>query len=228
VYTVDNQTVHVGIAVTYRIPASAVLHLLYQVGRPGDVDISDNMRPVIADRALRVFARRNTLGISAQREDIATEIRRDVSTALAGLFGVEVADLQLSTIRYSDAFTASVENAMRAKNEAAAAENQVARIHYEGEQRKVQAEADAVARVTQAQAEKQAAILRAEGEAQALTLKGDAEAHVIAARATALGDNPALVSYTEAERWNGQLPATVLGGQMGTLPVFDVARAARQ
>jgi modulator of FtsH protease HflC len=225
VYTVDNQPVHVGIAVTYRIPAAAVLHLLYDVGRPGDVDIAANMRPVIADRALRVFARRNTIGLSAQREEIAAEIRREVGTALGALFGVEVADLQITAIRYSDSFTSSVEAAMPAKNEAVAAENQVARIRYEGEQRKVKAEADAVAQVTQAEAERQAAIVRAEGEAQALTLKGDAEAHVVAARSAALGSNPSLVAYTEAERWNGQMPTTVLGGQMGALPVFDVGRA---
>jgi modulator of FtsH protease HflC len=225
VYTVDNQPVHVGIAVTYRIPASAVLHLLYGVGRPGDVDIDANLRPVIADRALRVFARRNTIGLSAQREEIAAEIRHEVSTAVGALFGVEIADLQISAIRYSDSFTTSVEAAMHAKNEAVAAENQVARIRYEGEQRKVKAEADAAAQITLAEAERQAAILRAEGDAQATTLKGNAEAHVIAARVAALGNGPSLVAYTAAERWNGQMPATVLGGQMGTLPIFDVGRA---
>jgi len=221
VYTIDNQTVHVSIAMSYRIPASAVLHLLYGVGQAGNAGIVENLRPVIADRALRVFARQNTLSIPAQREEIAGEIRREVAIAVGSLFGVEVADLQISAIRYSDAFTDSVEAAVRAKNDAIAAENQVARIRYEGEQRKVQAEADAAAQVTRAQAEKQAAILRAEGEAQATTLNGEAEARVIALRAAAIGAAPNLVAYTAAEHWNGQLPATVFGGQMGGLPLFD-------
>lgn len=219
VYTVDNQPVRVGITLTYRIPPDAVLQLLYGVGRAGDVDIQQNIRPVIADRTLRVFARHNTLRISAEREAIAGEVRNEIQQALTPIFGLEIADLQIASIRYSDSFMESVEAAVRSKNDALAAENTVARIRYEGEQRKVQAEAQAAAAVTAAEADKRAAVLRAEGEAEAIQLKGAAEAKVLAQRAAAIGAAPGLVAYTFADRWNGAFPSTMLSGNGGGSPL---------
>ena len=187
VYTIDNQAVRIGIGLSYRVPADAVFRLLYGVGRSGNVDIDANLRPIVADRALRVFARRNTVNISAEREAIANEVRRSVQEAVSGAFGIEIVDLQLSRIEYSAAFTQSVEAAVRAKNDALQAENTVARVRYEGEQTKVSAEAQAVAAntraegearaaVTRARAEREATVLRAEGESQAIALNGQAQA----------------------------------------------------
>jgi membrane protease subunit HflC len=68
VYTIDNQAVTVGIGLSYRIPRAAVLKLLYNAGRTGNVDIHENIRPVLADRVLRVFSTQNTVNISANRD----------------------------------------------------------------------------------------------------------------------------------------------------------------
>jgi regulator of protease activity HflC (stomatin/prohibitin superfamily) len=222
VYTVDNQAVSVGVGISYRIPPDAVLKLLYGVGRSGNVDIAENIRPVLADRVLRVFSTQNTVGISANRETIAAEIRRDVAAALGQIFGLEITDLQLSSISYSPSFIASVEAAVQAKNDAIRAENTVVKVRYEGEQAKVQADAQAAVRIAQAKgeaeaalaqarAQREAAILHAEGEAQATQLVGDAEARIIGQIGTAVAANPAVVAYETAHRWNGQMPATMLG-----------------
>lgn len=240
VYTIDNQAVRIGIGVSYRVPADAGFRLLYGVGRSGNVDIDANLRPVVADRALRVFARRNTVNISAEREAIANEIRRSVQEAVGGSFGIEIADLQLSRIEYSAAFTQSVEAAVRAKNDALQAENTVARIRYEGEQTKVQAEAQAIAAntraegearaaVTRARAEREATVLRAEGEAQATSLTGQAQAAIVQQLGAAVAANPRVVEYETARRWSGTLPATMLGGvavPMLTLPGTATPAAA--
>lgn len=234
VYTIDNQAVRIGIGVSYRVPADAVFRLLYGVGRSGNVDIDANLRPVVADRALRVFARRNTVNISAEREAIANEIRRSVQEAVGGSFGIEIADLQLSRIEYSAAFTQSVEAAVRAKNDALQAENTVARIRYEGEQTKVQAEAQAIAAntraegearaaVTRARAEREATVLRAEGEAQATSLTGQAQAAIVQQLGAAVAANPRVVEYETARRWSGTLPATMLGG--GAVPMLTLPNA---
>jgi membrane protease subunit HflC len=236
VYTIDNQAVTVGVGVSYRIPAAAVLRLLYAVGRSGNVDISENIRPVLADRVLRVFSTQNTVSISANRESIAVDIRKQVAGALGGIFGLEITDLQLSSITYSQSFQASVEAAVQAKNDAIRAENLVSRVRYEGEQAKVQAEAQASVRIAQANAEatatvaqtkaqREAAILRAEGEAQAATLNGDAQARVIQQVGLSVAANPTVIPYEAAHRWNGQMPATMLGS--GTpLTLFNLPSAS--
>jgi membrane protease subunit HflC len=233
VYTIDNQAVTVGVGLSYRIPASAVLRLLYAVGRSGNVDIAENIRPVLADRVLRVFSTQNTVSISANREVIAGDIRRQIVEALGSIFGLEVRDLQLSSITYSPSFQASVEAAVQAKNDAIRAENLVLRVRYEGEQAKVQADAqalvriaqanaDATATVAQARAQRESAILRAQGEAQAATLNGDAQARVIQQVGLAVAANPTVIPYEAAHRWNGQLPATMLGGFTFPMTMFSL------
>ncbi len=233
VYTIDNQSVRIGISLNYRVPSDAVFRLLYGVGRSGNVDIESNLRPIVADRALRVFARRNTVSISAERESIANDIRRSIQEAVQTSFGIEVVDLQLSRIEYSPAFTQSVEAAVRAKNDALQAENTVAKIRYEGEQTKVQAEAQATAVTTRAEgearaavvrarAERDAAVLRAEGESQATALLGQAQAGAVQVVGAAVSANPQVVAYETARRWDGKLPGMMLGGSavpMLTLPM---------
>jgi len=211
VYTIDNQKVTVDIGMTFQIPTEAVLKLLYGVGRSGNVDIDANLQPIIADRALRIFAKRNTINISEQRDAIATEIQADVGEHVHNLFGLKILDFQISRIEYSRQFVESVESAVKAKNDAVAAENTVNRIRYEGQQTVVKAEADAKAHVTAAEAAKQVAIFAAEGEAQRIRLQGDAEAEAIAKRGAAIRGNPGVVELTLAQRWNGDVPQTVVG-----------------
>ena len=233
VYTIDNQPVTVGIGMSYRIPREAVLKLLYGVGRTGNVDITENIRPVLADRVLRVFSTQNTVGISANREQIATAIRKGVSEGVGSIFGLEVTDLQLSSITYSPSFQASVEAAVQAKNDSIRAENTVSKVRFEGEQAKVQAEAQAAARIAQANGEseaaiaqargqREAAILRAQGDSQAAILLGDANAHAIQLIGAAVAANPGVVAYEQAHRWNGQMPGTMLGGGSSPLTLFNL------
>ncbi len=228
VYTVDNQPVTISASMSYRIPEKAVLKLLYQTGRVGSVDIAQNIHPVLNDRIMRVFAKMNTTSLSEQRVVIAEEIKKSVQQILDDLFSLEVVDLQISNIRYSKAFEDSIETAVKAKNEALAAENTVKRIQYEGEQRVVtakaeaevvmaKAEADKKAKILQAEAEagsaealvakaeadKKAKILTAEGEARAIEL--EAKAKALKMQADAIKDNPSLVEFTKAQRWSGDL-----------------------
>ena len=236
VYTIDNQAVQVSIGVSYRIPQAAVLKLLYGVGRTGNVDITENIRPVLADRVLRVFSTQNTVSISANREQIAAQIRQQISEALGTIFGLEITDLQISSITYSPSFQASVEAAVQAKNDAIRAENTVVKVRYEGEQAKVQADAqaavriaaangDAEAAIAQARAQRESAILRAEGESQATTLTGDAQARVIQQVGAAVASNPGVVAYETAHRWNGQMPATMLGTGSNPLTMLNLPPA---
>jgi len=238
VYTIDNQAVTVGVGLSYRVPESVVLKLLYGVGRSGNVDIVENIRPVLADRVLRVFSTQNTVGISANREQIAGAIRKEVGTALQTIFGLEITDLQLSSITYSPSFQASVEAAVQAKNDAIRAENTVVKVRYEVEQQKVQADAQAAVRVAQANGEAQAtiaqarsqreaAILRAEGDAQATTPLGDAQARVIQQVGSAVTGNPSVVSYETAHRWNGQMPSTMFGGATNPLAMMNISAASK-
>lgn len=220
-YTVDNQWVKISVGMTYRIPADAVFLLLYRVGRSGNFSVRENVEPIIADRAMRVFARRNTIKISEEREVIANEIRQSVSDRLAELFGLNVIDLQIAKIEYSPTFAASVEAAVKAKNDAVAAENTVNRIRFEAEQVRVRAQGEADAVAIQAEGQKRSAVIRAQGEAEAVRIIGEAQAANLQARGAAVAAYPVIVQLVTADRWNGALPLTMLG-ERGVLPLLNL------
>jgi regulator of protease activity HflC (stomatin/prohibitin superfamily) len=227
VNTIDNQPVQLSVGVSYTTPPSAVLHLLYEVGRAGNADIDENLHRIIADRAAKIFAQQNTTTISEAREKLSVALRAILSEDLRRLYGIEVQDLQIADIVYSDSFRASVEAAVKAKNDSVASENMVNKVRYDGEQAKVRAAAEAAAAISRAEGEKQAAILAAEGQAAATKLQGDAQAEAIRAQGKALSENPRFIDYAIAKTWNGQPPQTILGGQ-GAVPFFQLSKPAGQ
>ena len=200
VYTVDNQPVEIGINVIYQIPRESVLHLLYDVGRAGNVDIDGTILPVVRDRALATFAQYNTLTISAQRAQIALNMQKDIAKGLWDKFGIRVIGVQLVNIKYSGTFVSSVNAAVRAKAMAVQAQNTVLQKQYEGQQAVVTAKAQA-----------DAAIAKSEGEAKAILVRAQAQAKAIQIMGQALQDNPNYIKYEQIKQWNGILPQYMMG-----------------
>jgi len=200
-------------------------------GRAGNVDISDNFQRIIADRTAKVFAQQNTTTISENRERLSTALKTLLATDLGRLYGIEVIDFQIAGITYSDSFRASVEAAVKAKNEAVAAENTVNRIRFEAQQAVARASGEAEAKLRIADADRQAAILNAQGKAEAIRLEGVSRANVLRLNAEVLHDNPLVVELAKADRWNGALPQTLLQGAGGVpligLPPADAVGATK-
>src|SRR6201987_3884061 len=134
VNTIDNQPIAVTVGLTYRIPPRAVLPLLYEVGRAGNFDITENFQRIVADRTAKIFAQQNTTRISENREQILNALKTLLSNDLGNLYHIEVVDFEIAGILYSDSFRASVEAAVKAKNEEVEAENTVNRIPFEDQQ----------------------------------------------------------------------------------------------
>lgn len=200
VYTNDNQSVSISVSVIYVVPPADARHLLYEVGRTGNMDVDSTVLPVVRNDAQSVFARYNTLTISDRRAQIADAMQAAIASDVQRLFGIRVINVQLTGIEYSGAFTQSVEAAMSAKAAAVQAQNEVLQKQYEGQQAIVLAEAHAKAKIAAAQ-----------GEAKAIQLVSDA-----------LRQNPTYVRWYEATRWNGVLPRYVAG--KAAVPVIDAAK----
>lgn len=203
VYTNDNQSVSILVSVIYVVPPSDAYHMLYDVGRTGAQDIEFTVLPVVRNDAQAVFARYNTLTVSDKRAEIANAMQAAISADLQRLFGIQVINVQLTGVQYSDAFTQSVEAAMSAKAAAVRADNEVLQRQYEGQQTVVLAEAQAKAKIA-----------AAEGESKAIQLVSDA-----------LRQNPAYIRWYEASRWNGVLPRYVAG--KAAIPVIDAGDAGK-
>jgi regulator of protease activity HflC (stomatin/prohibitin superfamily) len=221
VNTIDNQPIAVTVGLTYRIPPPAVLPLLYEVGRAGNFDIKENFERIVADRTAKIFAQQNTTRISENRDQILNSLRSLLSDDLGNLYHIEVVDFQIAGILYSDSFRASVEAAVKAKNEAVAAENTVNRIRFEAQQAVERANGEAVAKLKLADADRQSAILSAQGRAEGIRLEGESRAAVLRMNAEILKTSPLVVDLAKADRWNGALPLTLLEGT-GSVPLLSL------
>ena len=92
------------VGLTYRIPSQAVLPLLYEVGRAGNFDITENFQRIVADRTAKIFAQQNTTRISENREQILNALKTLLSHDLGDLYHIEVVDFQIAAILSSESF----------------------------------------------------------------------------------------------------------------------------
>lgn len=116
---------------------------------------------------------------------------------------------QITDVSFSKAFDQSIDDRMKAEVE-------VARLKQNWEREKVQAD---IVR-TQASAKADAVRFEAQAAADSTKLRGEADAFAIAVKAKALADSPNLIALTQAERWNGKLPDTMVPGS--ALPMLSL------
>ena len=204
-YSKDIQQSESAVTVNYRLLPDAVERMYSEVG-------TDYANRLLAGRLAKhfkeAFGKHAAAEIVNQRDVVSDEIetafREDMQP-----FGVLIEDVQIVNVDFSDAYEAAVEAS-------APAEADVKRARQELEKIKV----DAQQRVAQAQADAEARRLAADAEAYQIKARGDAEAAAIRARAEALMANADLVALITAEKWNGQLPTTMVPG--GALPFLEL------
>ncbi len=149
----------------------------------------------------------------------AEQLIQDRSSAIMGIeqslmeemqdFPVSVDNIQIENIILPERYLQSIQTKQTEKNLADAEKHKLERQRLE-----------ALRAVNTADAKSQGIIKVATAEAEAIRLKGLAEAEAIEAKAVALKNNPLIVSLTEAQRWNGKLPTTMLGD--GAMPIMDI------
>ena len=214
-YSRDQQPADIWVSVNFRVVESQVDELYVDYGGiSGFVD--RRITPKVQEELKTVFGTYNAATAIQQRARLNADVRAAINKAIATegqQSPILIVDVQLSNIDFSDAYEKSIEQRMLAEVE-------VQRVLQNVEREK----ATALITVTQAQAKADATRAQAQAEADAIKLRGDAQASAIRARAEALGQNPLLIQLTQAERWNGTLPTTMIPG--GAVPMLGLPTAA--
>lgn len=195
-YSRDQQTAGLTLSVNYRVPADQVVSVYENYGGVEQLRSRVLDRQVM-DESKNVFGRFNAATAIQDRSRLVAEVQEAIQAAVMGPIIIE--SVQIENIDFSDAYENSIEQRMLAEVE-------VQRVQQNAERERVQAEIA----VIQAEAAADARVAQATAEAEAIRLQGNAEADAIRARGEALRDNPALINLVQAERWNGQLPTTMI------------------
>ena len=217
-YTIDNQEVDVIFNVFYRIPADKVVFIYTNVP-----DFQARLLVLANDRLKAEMGRVNVAHVAEKRGELRDKIK-SVLVREAGALGIEITDFQLANLEYTKSFKAAVEQAASAKAGVETREQEKQQAMKSAETAAINAEgkANAIRAVAKGQAD--ANLLVAQAAAKAIQLKGEAEAAAIRAQADALKQNVNLVELRKAERWNGELPKTMLSN---VVPFMNVDQAAK-
>lgn len=193
-FSSDIQQVQVSATINYSINSQTAYTLYKTVGR----NYYDN---IILPRALEnikaVFANYTAENLIAHREFLSEEILSAMKSDMEN-YGITVNDISIEDIDFTDAFTDAVEAKQVAAQEKLTAQTKQEQLTMEQEE---QAKRDVIA----AQAELEVTKIQAESAYYA----GEKEAEVNKKIAESL--TPELVQYYYVQRWNGQMPTTILG-----------------
>src|SRR5215467_11348636 len=226
-FTKDTQEITLRVGVTYRVPTAATYHLLYEIGKAGNVDIHNNIILLSNEVVREVLSKHNITEIAGeQREMVVTEIKGKMSDVLASILRIEVSAVQINSLDFSPQYKDAINQATLARTKTFAAQQDAERAKVEAQTRVTQAQAEADAQAAradgqaraqfaQAQAEAEGNLLKARADAEALKLRGEGDAAGTRARIEAAGGPENYIRQIDAQsklRWNGQMPQFMLGG----------------
>lgn len=206
-YTFDQQTATLQLAVSMQIPPGDAERIYSQYGSV-DAAVARVVNPRVFEGVKNVFGQFSAQRAIQERGKLTDMLTNSVAESLKGS-GIQILAVQLTNIDYTDSYEQSVEAAARAKADVEKAKSELARVEQEAQQKVKQAEAEATAKK-----------LKADAEAYSTKVAGEAEALAIAARGKALRDNPDLINLVTAEKWNGQLPTSMIPGS--TVPFMTL------
>lgn len=196
-YSWDQQPATMNVSVTYRIPESEVTTLYSMYGSRRGIQERLVERKVLGE-VKNVFgkytANRTVQELDIMAQDILESLRKSVEGQPIIIEGV-----QIEGVAFSRAYEESIELRMKAGVEVASRQQNL-------ETERINAEIA----VTQAQGRADSVKAEAEAKAYATLVQGEAEAEAIRARGEALKENRQLVDLIAAEKWNGELPTTMV------------------
>ena len=211
-YSKDQQTAGLSLSVNYRLPADQVETIYTNYGGEEGV-LTRLLDRQVFEETKNIFGRFNAVTAITERERFAAEVQMAIQKAVVGPIIVE--SVQIENIDFSDAYEKSIEARMLAEVE-------VQKVRQNAEREKIQAEIA----VIQAQAQADSKLAQAKADAEAITLRGNAEADAIEAKGAALRDNAGLIALTQAEKWDGALPTTMVPDS--TVPFMDMTAKVTQ
>jgi regulator of protease activity HflC (stomatin/prohibitin superfamily) len=208
-YSADQQPADLRISVTLHVAPDKVAEMYSRFGGDQQAAISRLITPHMNQEVKVVFGQYTAAKAITARGQLNVDAAKALTDAIAYDSVFQIEGVQIEDISFSADYIRSVEARMQA-------EVAVQQRQQELSQEKIKADIA----VTQATGRANSVRTEAQAQADAIKLRGDAEASAIRARAEALGTNPNLVTLTQAERWDGKLPVTMVPG--GALPMLTV------
>lgn len=202
-YSKDKQTMTIQMNVQYKIDTAHVEQIALTYGSLEALE--NRINSVVIERTKSTLSGYDADAIISDRAAVSAAVAEMVENAIGEQYYIDVTNVSLTNIDFSDAYEQSVEQSMIAKQE-------VERAKAEAEKLLVEAEN----KVKIAQAEANAKKAAAEGEAEAVKIQAEADAAALKLIQEAWGSidpvvRDIMLREMGIEKWDGKLPETMVG-----------------
>lgn len=187
------------ISANWNIPRESALEIYKEYGglKQYEERILD---PRVIRATKQIFAKHSIESIISGREIVRNEIASALEEALAGKLA-QMSDINIEDVQFGRKIRDAIEN------------KQTAKLDFEAEQYNLNKQnLEAQRSVNTADADSQSIEKRSIAKAAAIEREGLAEANSMKAKAEVLAQNPQLIELIKAERWDGKMPTTLMGG----------------
>ena len=131
-FTKDTQEITLRAGVTYRVPVDSAYHLLYEIGKAGNVDIHSNIILLSNEVVREVLSKHSVTEIAGeQREMVVSEIKGRLSDVLASILRIEVSAVQINSLDFSPQYKDAINQATLARTKTFAAQQDAERAKVE-------------------------------------------------------------------------------------------------
>lgn len=219
-FSSDIQQVDIVCSVNYSVDKSTAQNLYKNVG----VNYYETvMQPRIQECTKSVFTQYTAETLMEVRSSLSSQIKALLVPEMKE-YGVLIASVTIEDVDFANAFTDAVEAKQVALQKKLKTETEQAELvsvaQSAAERDLIAARTDAEKRAIIAEADANVAKIQADAEAYVTRVQSEAEAKANELIASSL--TPELIAFTEANRWNGELPQIV--GNGAALPVLDVTK----
>lgn len=201
-YSQDAQTMDVKLTVQYRIQVDNVLKINKEFG---SLEVLESrIQSIVEDKTKATMSLLQAMKIIEQREMISAEVIENISEE-SGKYYVEIVNVLITNIDFSDAFEKAVEDKMIAEQ-----------LQLQAEYEAKKAETEAKGKLAVAKLEAEAELEKAKKEAESVEVKAQAEANALEIIQQAWDAIPeevrqVMLQEMAIENWDGKLPETMVG-----------------
>lgn len=172
--------------------------------------------PRLRSAAKDAIARYRAEEIIQNRGQVIARIEELLFEEMKG-YPVKLDSAQIENIELPAKYLQSIETKQTEKNLADAEKHRLERQNLEAQREVNTANAKRDADMAMADGKAYAIRKEAEAEAAAIRMRGLAEAEAIREKAKSIQTSQILVEYERAQRWNGQMPQTMMGANTSVL-----------
>ena len=207
-FSSDIQQVNINGSINYAINKATAMTLYKEVGTGY---FSTLVMPRLLENTKAVFSKYTAENLVSARENLSILIRDKLSEEMAR-YGINIISVSIENLDFTDSFTDAVESKQVAAQK---------KLQAEIEQEQATMEARQAAERQKINAEAAANVQKINADAVAYATRVKAEAEAEANKLINASLTQDLISWTQANRWNGQLP-TYMGGGSATIPILDL------